>query len=199
MKLALIGTHGVGKTTLAFEICAQLKIAGYSVELVTEIARRSPFPVNEGTTLESQLWILHQQIATELEMTPRAQYVVCDRAVIDNYAYLLNKFERQSYLEPMLAKWLTTYDLLIYVPLKDGGIPADGFRSENVEFQLMIDARVRALTGTSPFMEHIKEVVRLDPNTIGRQHYAKFVVQEILPRHNPYLPERLLSSQEAES
>lgn len=104
MKLALIGTHGVGKTTLAFEICAQLKIAGHSVELVTEIARKSPFPVNESTTLESQLWILHQQIATELEMGPRAQYVVCDRAVIDNYAYLSNKFDRQPYLEPMLAQ-----------------------------------------------------------------------------------------------
>lgn len=189
MKLALIGTHGVGKTTLAFEICAQLKIAGYSVELVTEIARRSPFPVNEGTTLESQLWILHQQIATELEMSYRAQYVVCDRAVIDNYAYLSNKFDRQWHLEPMLAHWLQTYDLLIYVPLCNGGIQPDGFRSENVDFQRTIDARVRALTGTSPFVDHIPEVVRLDPEKIGRDHYAEFVVREVLPRHNPYLPE----------
>ena len=35
MKLALIGTHGVGKTTLAFEICSLLKKADYNVELVT--------------------------------------------------------------------------------------------------------------------------------------------------------------------
>lgn len=190
MKLALIGTHGVGKTTLAFEICARLKISGYSVELVTEIARRSPFPVNEGTTLESQLWILHQQIATELEMTPRAQYVVCDRAVIDNYAYLSNKFERQLYLEPMLAHWLGTYDLLVYVPLCGNGIPADGFRSENVQFQQTIDARVRTLVRTSPFAEQIGigKIVSLDSAKIGREQYAEYIVKEILPRLNPFLP-----------
>jgi nicotinamide riboside kinase len=197
MKLALIGTHGVGKTTLAFEICAQLKIAGYSVELVTEIARRSPFPVNESTTLESQLWILHQQIAIELEMTPRAQYVVCDRAVIDNYAYLSNKFDRQPYLEPMLAQWMKSYDLLIHIPLREEKITADGFRSENVEFQRTIDGRVRSLIRTSPFAENIVEVVHLDAEAIGREHYAEYVVKEVLPRRNPYLPQGSLSPSSA--
>ncbi|MGB7620751.1 MAG: AAA family ATPase, partial [Terriglobia bacterium] len=186
-----IGTHGVGKTTLAFEICAQLKIAGHSVELVTEIARRSPFPVNESTTLESQLWILHQQIATELEMVPRAQYVVCDRAVIDNYAYLSNKFDRQPYLEPMLAQWMKSYDLLIHIPLREEKITADGFRSENVDFQRTIDGRVRTLIRTSPFVENIVEVVHLDAEVIGREHYAEYVVKEVLPRRNPYLPQGL--------
>ncbi len=193
MKLALIGTHGVGKTTLAFEICAQLKIAGYSVELVTEIARRSPFPVNESTTLESQLWILHRQIATELEMISRAQYVVCDRAVIDNYAYLANKFDRQFHLEPMLAHWMKSYDLLVYIPLKDGPLQADGFRSENLEFQRTIDLKVRALVRTSPFAERINELVELDAAGISREHYAEYIVKEVLPRHNPYLPTREVS------
>ena len=55
MKIALIGTHGVGKTTLAYEICSLLKRSGKNVELVTEMARRSPFPVNDATTLEGQI------------------------------------------------------------------------------------------------------------------------------------------------
>jgi len=62
LKLALIGTHGVGKTTLAYELCSLLKKADHNVELVTEVARQSPFPVNAATTLEGQLWILHAQI-----------------------------------------------------------------------------------------------------------------------------------------
>src|SRR5512145_1893549 len=78
MKLALIGTHGVGKTTLAYDICALRKKQGQNVELVTEVARRCPFPVNEGTTLEAQLWILHTQIADELAAGQRAQTVICD-------------------------------------------------------------------------------------------------------------------------
>lgn len=52
MKLALIGTHGVGKTTLAYEVCSLLKRADHHVELVTEVARRSPIAANEGATLE---------------------------------------------------------------------------------------------------------------------------------------------------
>ena len=40
LKLALIGTHGVGKTTLAYEICSLLKKADQNVELVTEVARK---------------------------------------------------------------------------------------------------------------------------------------------------------------
>ena len=52
MKLALIGTHGVGKTTLAYEVCSLLKKSHHNVELVAEVARQSPFPVNAETTLE---------------------------------------------------------------------------------------------------------------------------------------------------
>ncbi len=59
MKLALIGTHGVGKTTLVYEVCSLLKKSHHNVELVTEVARQSPFPVNAETTLGGQLWILH--------------------------------------------------------------------------------------------------------------------------------------------
>ena len=68
LKLALIGTHGVGKTTLVYEVCSLLKKAHHNVELVTEVARQSPFPVNAETTLSGQLWILHAQIAAELDI-----------------------------------------------------------------------------------------------------------------------------------
>jgi hypothetical protein len=138
LKLALIGTHGVGKTTLAFETCSLLKKADHNVELVTEVARRSPFPVNEATTLEGQLWILHAQIAAELDAASRAPHVICDRSVLDNYCYLVNKFGRQPQLEAWLEWWLGTYTLLVGVPPLADGIPPDGFRSENMEFQQRI-------------------------------------------------------------
>jgi AAA domain len=151
LKLALIGTHGVGKTTLAYEICSLLKKADHNVELVTEVARRSPFPVNEVTTLEGQLWILHAQIATELDAAARASNVVCDRAVLDNYCYLVNKFGRQSQLEQWLAWWMETYSLLVAVPPLAEGIPPDGFRSENLEFQQRIHHLLSELLSQPPF------------------------------------------------
>ena len=153
MKLALIGTHGVGKTTLAFETCSLLKKANYNVDLVTEIARQSPFPVNAATTLEGQLWILHAQIAAELEAAQRAPHVICDRAVLDNYCYLVNKFGRQPQLEPWLAWWMQTYSILIGVPAFAEGITPDGFRSEDRAFQQRIETILKELLTTDPFQE----------------------------------------------
>src|SRR5271167_956470 len=82
LKLALIGTHGVGKTTLAYEICSLLKKAHHNVELVTEVARQSPFPVNAATTTEGQLWSVHAQVAAEVDAARRAQHEIPDRAVL---------------------------------------------------------------------------------------------------------------------
>ena len=151
MKLALIGTHGVGKTTLAYEICSLLKKADHNVELVTEVARRSPFPVNEATTLDGQLWILHAQIAAELDAAARAPHVICDRAVLDNYCYLVNKCGRQTQLEHWLEWWMQSYSLLVAVPPLADGIPPDGFRSENLEFQHRIHDLLGELLEEAPF------------------------------------------------
>lgn len=151
MKLALIGTHGVGKTTLAYEVCSLLKKAGENVELVTEVARRSPFPVNAATTLEGQLWILHAQITAELDASRRGSHVVCDRSVLDNYCYLVNKFGRQPQLESWLAWWMGTYDLLAGVPPLAGRIQPDGFRSEDVVFQRRIHDLLNEMLAEAAF------------------------------------------------
>lgn len=159
MKLALIGTHGVGKTTLAYEICSLLKKAGYSVDLVAEVARQSPFPVNAATTLEGQLWILHAQIAAELDTARRAPNVICDRSVLDNYCYLVNKFGRQPRLESWLEWWMQTYSLLVGVPPISGGIVADGFRSEDREFQKRIHHLLQEVLDAAPF-ESLRQRLR---------------------------------------
>lgn len=150
MKVALIGTHGAGKTTIAYELCSLIKRSGQNVELVREVARRSPFPVNAGTTLEGQLWILHTQIAAELEAARSTSNVVCDRSVLDNYCYLVNKFGRQAELEPWLFRWMKTYDLMAGIsPLPE--IRRDGFRSEDRAFQSRIHELLKELLEESPF------------------------------------------------
>jgi hypothetical protein len=151
VKLALIGTHGAGKTTIAYEVCSLLKRSGQNVELVREVARRSPFPVNADTTLEGQLWILHSQIAAELEAARGAANVVCDRSVLDNYCYLVNKFGRQPDIEGWLFWWMKTYDLLAAIPPFAEPIIRDGFRSEDRDFQRRIDELLEKLLTGPPF------------------------------------------------
>ncbi len=179
MKLALIGTHGVGKTTLAYEICTLLKKRGSNVELVTEVARQSPFPVNAATTLEGQLWILHEQIAAELDAARRAPNVITDRAVLDNYCYLVNKFGRQLKLEAWLAWWMDSYSLLVGVPILESGIPSDGFRSEDRAFQQRIHELLIELLASPPFDNLHAPVLWLDAN--DRARWADRILTAAVP------------------
>jgi len=179
LKLALIGTHGVGKTTLAYELCSLLKKSHYNVELVTEVARQSPFPVNAATTIEGQLWILHAQIAAELDAARRALHVITDRSVLDNYCYLVNKFDRQPQLEPWLAWWMNTYTILVGVPPVAAEIPSDGFRSEDRAFQQRIHDLLVELLSSSPFNELHSPVLWLKAEE--RNQWADRIVTAAAP------------------
>jgi len=144
VKIALIGSHGTGKTTLCFDLAARLQRMDYPVEIVREVARRCPMPLNRNTTLDAQRWILHQQIADELAASARFPAVICDRSVLDNYAYLVVGLGRREELEPMVADWLRTYDALFKVPILHA--PSfDGTRDLSEEFQAEIDRQIDAL------------------------------------------------------
>jgi len=144
MKIAFIGTHGVGKTTLCFELAAALKRLDLSVDLVKEVARSCPLPINRETTHEAQNWILHTQVAREIELQEGYDAIVCDRAVVDNYAYMVHAEGRRPEIEPFIRHWMGTYDLLVKVPVITP--PSfDGTRDTSVEFQLGIDQLIDQL------------------------------------------------------
>jgi len=186
LKLALIGTHGVGKTTLAYELCSLLKKSHHNVELVTEVARQSPFPVNAATTLEGQLWILHAQIAAELDAARRAPHVITDRAVLDNYCYLVNKFGRQPQLESWLAWWMNTYNVLVGVPPVAAEVPSDGFRSEDRVFQQRIHELLIELLSSSPFDQLRSPVFWLKADK--RDQWADQILATVAQRLSDKIP-----------
>ena len=138
MKIAFIGTHGVGKTTLCFELAACLKRLDIGVDVVKEVARLCPLPINRETTADAQEWILHTQIAREIELSHAYEAIVCDRSVVDNYAYMVHAAGRRPDVEPLLRRWIGTYTLLVRVPVITP--PSfDGTRDTSREFQLAID------------------------------------------------------------
>jgi nicotinamide riboside kinase len=144
MKIAFIGSHGVGKTTLCYELAASLKRLDLSVDLVKEIARSCPLPINRETTVAAQAWILHSQVAMEIELATGYDAIVCDRAVVDNYAYMVHAAGRQPALEPFIGSWMRTYDLLVKVPVMTA--PSfDGTRDLSIQFQRDIDRLIDEL------------------------------------------------------
>jgi predicted ATPase len=144
MKIAFIGTHGVGKTTLCYDLASTLKRQGINVDLVKEVARLSPLPINRKTSLDAQTWILMTQVAEEIRSASQTDVVVCDRSVLDNYAYMLFACGRQKAIERFVDHWMKTYDLLFKVPLA-GEVTADGVRDTDEFFMRSIDHLVDTL------------------------------------------------------
>jgi nicotinamide riboside kinase len=144
VKVAFIGTHGVGKTTLCYDLAAALKRQGVHVDIVKEVARLSPLPINRQTSLDAQTWILMTQVAEEIRSAAHHEVVVCDRSVLDNYAYMALACGRQPAVERFVAHWMKSYDLLFKVPIS-GAASADGIRDTDEFFMRSIDQLVDAL------------------------------------------------------
>ncbi len=178
LKVAFVGTHGVGKTTLCFDLASQLKRLDLGVDIVKEVARRCPLPINEATTLDAQEWILHTQVAEEIAAAATYEVVICDRSVLDNYAYLVARVGRRPALDALVREWLGGYDALFKVPVI--GAPSfDGTRAVSRTFQLEIDATLERL-----IEELDVEVVRLDP--ADRDGWIGRVVESLrLPARAP--------------
>ncbi len=141
-KVAFIGSHGVGKTTLCYGLAARLKARDVVLEVIHEVARRCPLPINEETGLASESWILHTQIAEEVIAAHRHPVVLCDRSALDNYVYLLLAAGGQEGLDQLVRYWMRTYDFLIHVPVLERPA-ADGIRATDPEFQRAVDERLK--------------------------------------------------------
>jgi len=176
MKVAFIGTHGVGKTTLCFELAALLKKRDKVVEMVREVARFCPLPINRDTTVAAQSWILHTEIAEELVAENKADIVICDRSVLDNYCYLLQT-GRHPNLEPLVRWWTDTYGLLIKVPIV-GSMMYDGLRDVDSAFQRAVDEKIDDVVA-----EWNVPVVRLASDR--RAFWATDALEAILPLIGP--------------
>jgi nicotinamide riboside kinase len=180
MKIAMIGSHGVGKTTLCFELAAALKRRNADVEMVREVARRCPLPINQETTVAAQEWILHTQIAWEIDAAGNSEVVLCDRSVLDNYCYLVHAAGSLRAWESFIDHWLPTYDVLVHVPISES--PSfDGVRAVDPAFQQLIDVLLEgmiAARGLKP--------LRLEPSKRGS--WCEVIVDELLPMLEPTLP-----------
>ncbi|MBS3086975.1 AAA family ATPase [Candidatus Pacearchaeota archaeon] len=171
MKIAFLGTHGTGKTTLAHDLVVKLKKQGVDAGFLSEIARKCPFPLNEDATKKTQIWIILNQIIAEMEAEDRCGTLVCDRSVMDGYCYYVNKFGRSSVLEALVREHLKTYSKLIRVPIREGLLRKDKVRSVNEKFQKDVDRqfdRFVKLFGLEDSVQMIKKEKLSDEEIIDK-------------------------------
>jgi nicotinamide riboside kinase len=140
-KIAFIGSHSVRKSNAVHAFASTVGRAGRSVEVSREVVRFNPLGLNEGATPEAQLWVLMTQVQQELELRGRADVIVTDRAVVDNFAYYLRVTGDSDpfAVGPLVAAWAGTYDLFVRL-LPDVALQPDGVRSTNDAFRDEIEA-----------------------------------------------------------
>lgn len=141
MRIALIGSHNTGKTTV-FEMLKQDKdLAHYyfAPEPTHEIVDYD-FKINTESTDCSQLAML--SIYMENMLLPNS---IQDRCILDNYVYALY-LHRKGIISNNIVKFIwkkvlnhiKEYDYLFYFPIKFP-LRDNNFRSVNKEFQEDID------------------------------------------------------------
>ncbi len=135
-KIAFIGSHSVRKSNAVHAFASTVGRAGRSVEVGREVVRFNPLGLNEAATPEAQLWVLMAQVQQELELIGRAEVLVTDRSVVDNFAYYLRVTggEDPFEVEPLIRRWAASYDLSVRL-LPDVGLLPDGIRSTSDAFR----------------------------------------------------------------
>jgi nicotinamide riboside kinase len=158
-KIAFVGSHGIRKTTAAHAFAHTIQRAGRSVEFAREVVRDNPLGINEGATGEAQLWVLVSQVRQELELAPKADVLVTDRGVVDNYAYYFrscggtDRFD----VEPLVRNWGRTYDLVVRLT-PDIALRGDGIRSTNDAFRDEIEVLLDELLPRFVRPEHLLSI-----------------------------------------
>ncbi len=145
MKIAIIGTHGSGKTTLALNLIDQLskKHPNISIGFLQEVAGRCPLKINRGG-LQSQIWIIQKQIVDEIELEQKYDIVVCDRSILDAYVYTRDvctfyKLQMPEWIEKLLEYHIESYDYIFKTRLNPNYLVKDNIRSTGMQWQEIIE------------------------------------------------------------
>ena len=140
IKIAVIGAHSTGKTSMCKQLKKWLEQQGLHVKLVSEIARKCPYPLNEKTSLQAQQWVFDKQVEAEKKHAD-CDVLICDRSVLDNYAYLHYVEGEHEEFFSNIKEHLGSYDALLVTRINHHlAIEDDGFRSMDKEFRREIQS-----------------------------------------------------------
>jgi len=142
-KIAIMGAHGTGKTTLSYQMAAVVKkeCPNKRVGLLGEVVRSCPL-MKEANVERFQTWTFHSQIAREIEADQRNDILICDRTALDSLAYsLVDGLPGiiELYL-PVAIKWMQTYGQIYFLRPNGQAIADDGVRYKDLAGQAEIDS-----------------------------------------------------------
>ncbi len=134
MRIAICWAHWVGKTTISKKLSEE-----HNLEILPDVvveAYRMGLGINEWTPIETQTWLIWNQMANE----KIKESFVADKCIFDYYVYakVLWMDDDIVNVAKKVALRVYDYDYIFYIkpefPIED-----DGVRSTDPEFQQNID------------------------------------------------------------
>ena len=87
MKIALVGAHGSGKSTILSGVYSDLKKQNIRVNLAHEVARQSLFLAAKEISPKMQMDLFGMQVSCEMTTGRNCDLLLCDRSVFDILMY----------------------------------------------------------------------------------------------------------------
>jgi nicotinamide riboside kinase len=166
MRIAITGSHCVGKTTLTKVLVKKLKY-NYIPDIVREEAVKKKFPINENSNSEVQIWFFARQWELET-ITP--ENWVSDKSLFDYLAYA-ELVLRDENLKKVIREFVqrnARYDFIFYLPI-EFPIKEDGIRSINSKYreeidsclkQCLVKSNMKYVTVSGSIQERVKQVLK---------------------------------------
>lgn len=169
MKIAIVGTHGSGKTIISFDLFTYLKKAGRSVNIMPEVARNSPFLAAGERSPDSQMHLFASQVENELRNQRGYDILIADRSVLDILMYTELFFpQSKQYIEAMRQfskQYVHTYNFMFRTTIMyDPTEIKDHIRPKERDLQLTAHNRLtRILDEFYPDYIKLPEDAKINP------------------------------------
>ena len=132
-KIAFIGSHGVGKTTLLNSIPHSYKIKELARKQLITDTKPHNMSLSDRILFQKKYWQL--QLGAENEK--RETGFLSDRTLLDIIAYSYGILDIKE-IKEMFNQCVDRYDYLFYIPI-EFSLKVDEVRSANKEYQRYID------------------------------------------------------------
>lgn len=163
MRIALTGTHSIGKTTLLNKLLYKFPLTPIS-EITREANREHGFKLNIAHNNEFksdilQKYLINKHISLLDEgKNFETEIFIEDRCIIDALAYTFLFYKKNQISRSTLdycAKgydYINKYDLIIYLPLNSDihKVVQDGYRDTNKQYQIDIDKYIKEMVSHYP-------------------------------------------------
>ncbi len=140
MKIAICGSHGVGKSTLSEHLAKHLGIVVLP-DIVIE-AHHSGFQINEWSTLTTQVWLT----AKQLENEKKHSSFIADKCIYDYHVYAKALSMNPSIVETtrLIALDVHDYTHVFYIAPEFELVDEGGLRSIDPVFQSQVHDTYKA-------------------------------------------------------